>query len=104
MEYNPKKCLTVTLLATHLKLSVLCINYVLCLVAQLCPALCDPMDCSLPGSFVRGDSPGKHTGMGCHALLQGIIQTQESNQGLLHCRRILYLLSHQGNPYQLYFN
>ena len=85
MEYNLKKCLTVTLLATHLKLSVLCINYVLCLVAQLCPALCDPMDCSLPGSFVRGDSPGKHTGMGCHALLQGIVQTQESNQGLLHC-------------------
>ena len=32
------------------------------LVAQLCPTLCDPMDCSLPGFSVRGDSPGKNTG------------------------------------------
>ena len=41
-------------------------------VAQLCPTLCDPMDCSLPGSSVQGDSLGKITGVGCHALLQGI--------------------------------
>ena len=34
--------------------------------------------------------------MGCHALLQGIFPTQESNQGLLHCRRILYQLCYQG--------
>ena len=33
-------------------------------------------------------SPGKHTGVGCHFLLQEIFQTQESNLGLLHCRRI----------------
>ena len=32
----------------------------------------NPMDCSLPGSSVHGDSPGKNTGAGCHALLQGI--------------------------------
>ena len=31
----------------------------LCLVAQLCPTLCDPVDCSPPGSSVHGDSPGK---------------------------------------------
>ena len=30
------------------------------------------MDYSLPGSSVHGDSPGKKTGVGCHALLQGI--------------------------------
>ena len=41
-----------------------------CLVAQLCLSLCDPMDCSLPGSSVHGDSPGKNTGVGCHFLLQ----------------------------------
>ena len=35
----------------------------LCLVAQLCPTLCDPMDCSLPGSSVHGDFPGKNTGV-----------------------------------------
>ena len=39
------------------------------------------------------DSPGKNTGVGCHALLQGIFLTQGSNPGLPHCRRILYCLS-----------
>ena len=53
-----------------------------CLVAQLCLALCDPTDCSLPGSSVLGDSPGTNIGMGCHSLLQGIFPTQESNPGL----------------------
>ena len=66
---------------------------VLCLVVQSCPTLCDPMVCSVLGSSVHGDSPGKNTGMGCHAFLQGIFPTQESNLGLLHCRRILYQLS-----------
>ena len=44
------------------------------------------------------DSPGRNTGVGCHALLQGIFPTQGSNPGLLHWRWILYCLSHQGNP------
>ena len=35
---------------------------------------------------------------GCHSLLQGIFPTQGSNPGLLHCRQILYHLSHQGSP------
>ena len=34
----------------------------------------------------------------CHSLLQGILLTQVSNLGLLHCRHILYHLSHQGRP------
>jgi len=34
------------------------------------------------------NSPDKNTGVGCHALLQGIIPTQESNPGLPHCRQI----------------
>ena len=38
---------------------------------QSCPTLCDPMDCSSPGCSVHGDSPGKNTGVGCYALLQG---------------------------------
>ena len=49
---------------------------VLCLVAQLCATLCDPMDYSLPGSSVHGYSSGKNTGMGCHALLHGIFPIQ----------------------------
>ena len=39
------------------------------LVAKSCQTLCDPMDYSPPGSSVHGDSPGKNTGVGCHALL-----------------------------------
>ena len=43
-----------------------------CLAAQLCPILCDPMDwtAALPGSSVHGSSSGQNTGVGCHALLQ----------------------------------
>ena len=47
-------------------------------VAQLCPTLWDPM--------------------GSLSLLQGIFLTQGLNPGLLHCRWILYQLSHKGSP------
>ena len=46
-----------------------------CLAAQSCPTLCDPMDCSPPGSSVHGDSPGKNTAVDCHSLLQLILPT-----------------------------
>ena len=36
-----------------------------------CPALCNTMDCSPPGSSVHGDSQGKKTGVDCHALPPG---------------------------------
>ena len=52
------------------------------LVVQSCPTLCNPMNCSLPHSSV-------------HGILQA---TQGSNLGLLHCRQILYQLSHQESP------
>ena len=70
---------------------------VLCLVTQSCPTLCDPMDFSLPDSTVYGDCPGKNTGVGCHALFQGIFPGQGWNPGLPRCRRILHCLSHQGS-------
>ena len=44
------------------------------------------------------NSPGKNTGVGCHSLLQGIVQTQGWNPSLLHCRQILYHLTHEGSP------
>ena len=50
---------------------------------QSCPTLCNTMGCNLPGSSVHRDSPGKNTGVGCHALLQGIFLTQGLNLGLL---------------------
>ena len=75
--------------------------HVLSLVAQLSPTLFHPMDCSPPGSSVHGDSPGKNTGVGCHALLQGIFPTQGWNSGIPHWRWVLYQLSNQGKPYVL---
>ena len=72
---------------------------VLCLAAQLCLTLCDPMDCSTSGSSVHWDSQGKNASMDCHALLQGIFQTQGVNPALLHCRWILDCLIHQGSPW-----
>ena len=48
------------------------------LVAQSCLTLYNPMDCSLPGSSVHGDSPGKNTREGCNFLLQGVLPTQGS--------------------------
>ena len=44
------------------------------------------------------NSPGQNTEKGSLSLLQGIFPTQGSNPGLLHCRRILYQLSHKGSP------
>ena len=76
-------------------------------------------DCSTPGFPVLLSIPGvkprfptlqvdslpaepqgkpKNTGVGSLSLLQWVFPTQESNQGLLHCKWILYLLSFQGSP------
>ena len=70
----------------------------MCVLCHLCPTLCNPIDCSSPGFSVHGVSPGKNTGVHCHALLQGLFPTQESNSGLLHFRQILYHLIHQESP------
>ena len=111
------------------------------LVTQSGPTLCNPMDYSLPGSSVLGDSqarilewvampsskdipnsgikprspalqvdslpiesPGKppNTGVGSQSLFQGFFSPQESNQGLLHCRKILYQLRYQGPQIKVY--
>ena len=50
----------------------ICVYHILCSVTQWRPTLCDPMDCTWPGSSVHEDSPDKNTGMGCHALLYHI--------------------------------
>jgi len=76
----------------------ICSCAVLFLVTHSCLTLCDPTDCSPPGSSVSEDSPGQNTGVGCHALLQRIFPTQGLNPGLPHCRQILYHLNHQRSP------
>ena len=60
-------------------------------VAQLCPALCDPMD------YSPWNSLGQNTGVGSLSLLQGVFPTQGLYPGLPHCRLILYQLSHPTN-------
>ena len=108
----------------------------ICLVAQSCPNLCNPMEPArffylwgfsrqedwsglpfsppgdLPNPGIESKSPTlqvdslpaepqgkpKNIGVGSLFLLQRIFPTQESNWGLLHCRRILYQLSYQGSP------
>ena len=58
-------------------------------VAQSCPTLCNPVDCSLPGFSIHGIF--QSTGMGCHFLLQEIFLTQGSNPGLPHIKVELLL-------------
>ena len=125
---------TVWRLLKKLKIELPCAA--LCLVTQLCSTLCDPMDCSPPGSSVHGflqarywrglpcpppgdlpnpgvksgsptlladslpsEPPGKpkNTGVSNLTLLQGVFLTHKSNWDLLHCRWILYQLSHKGS-------
>ena len=76
----------------HVDLSSLCVILSCSIVRSL-----QLLDCSPPGSF-HGVSPGKNTGVGCHAPLQGIFPTQGSNPGLPHCRHIVYHLTHQRSP------
>ena len=56
----------------------------MCMCAKLLqsrPTLWDPMDCSLPDSSVHGNSPGKNTGVDCHALLPGYSQPRNRTRG-----------------------
>ena len=50
------------------------------------------------GLYSPWNSPGQNTGVDSLSLLQGIFPTQELNQGLLHCRQIIYQLSYEGSP------
>ena len=67
-------------------------------VAQSCPTLCDPTDCSPPGSSVHGILQARVPEWVSVPFSRGIFPTQGSNLGLLNCRQILYCLSHQGRP------
>ena len=60
----------------------------------------EPRSPTLQADSLLSESPGKpkNTGVGSLFLLQRIFPTQKSNQGLRHCRQILYQLSHQGIP------
>ena len=69
------------------------------LVTQSCPTLCNAMDCSSPSSSVYGILQATHFRLEWVAIpfSRGSVVTQGSKLGLLHCRHILYHLSHQGS-------
>ena len=67
-------------------------------VIQLCLTLCDPMDCSLPGSSVHGIFQAIVLEWIAISFSRGIFPIQGSNPRLPHCRQTLYRLSHQGSP------
>ena len=55
-------------------------TYVLCLVAQLCPILCDSMDCSLPGSSVHGILQARILEWAAMPSSRGSYQTRDRTQ------------------------
>ena len=59
------------------------------------------MNCKSARLLCPWNSSGKNNRVGSHSLLQGIVPNEGSNLGRLHCRQILYHLSHQGSPYRL---
>ena len=67
------------------------------LVPKSCPTVCDPRDCSPPGSSVHGISQAR-TGVGCHTLLQGVFLTRGSNPHLLHWQADSSVLSPREAP------
>ena len=61
---------------------------------QSCLTLCNPMDCRVPGSSVHGILQARILEWVALSFSRGIFLTQGSNPGLLHCRQILYPLTH----------
>ena len=78
--------------SSYIKLTLLCCC---CLVAKLCPTLCNSTKRRLSRLLCPWNFPGKNTGVGCHFLLQGIFLTQ----GLNPC--LLRLLHWQADPLPL---
>ena len=68
------------------------------LVSQLCPALCDTMDCSPPGISVHGILQARILEWVAIPFSRGGFPIQGSNLGLPHCKQLLYHLRHQGSP------
>ena len=73
-------------------------NNLILTVAQLCPTLCNPVECNLPDFFSWGGFSRQEHCSGLPFPFQGMFPSQESNEGLLHCRWILYQLNHKGSP------
>ena len=96
--YDPIDC-SLPGTSVHGILQVRILEWLLCPPGDLPNPGIEPRSPALPADSLPAEPPGKckKTGVGNLSLLQGIFLTQESNWGLLHCRRILYQLSYQGS-------
>ena len=88
---------------------ILCICVCVCvcvyvLATQSCLTLCNPMDCSSPGSSVYQNLQARILEWVAILFSRGILPIQGLNPNLPHCRWILYCLSRQGSPIILYPN
>ena len=89
-----------SLISTRAKLSDSKFRFLRVSVAQPCPTLCDPTDCSPRGSCVHGILQARIPEWVAISFSRGIFPTQGSNPGLWHCRGILSHPSHQGRPFR----
>ena len=63
-------------------------------VAELCPILSEPMDCSLPRLLRPWDFPGKSTGVGCHCTyLKSLIHLQHHHTSSFFLFQLAYNLT-----------
>ena len=75
------------------------LSNILVLAAQSSPTLCNPMDCSQPGSSVHGILQARVLEWVAIPFSRGSSQPRDwTRLGLLNCRHILYCLNHQGSP------
>ena len=66
---------------------------------RVCVSRSAVSDCLQPARLLRPwRSTGKNNGVNCYSFLKGLFLTQGLNPGLLHCRQILYYMSHKGSP------
>ena len=81
---------------------IICIYICVCVCVCVCEWRCKLLNCVqlfvTPWIYSPWNSWDQNTGVGSRSILQGIVPTQGSNTGLLHCGQILYQLSHQGSP------
>ena len=68
-------------------------------IRQSCPTLCNPMDCSLPGSSVHGVLQARILEQ--VAIPFSRVCSPDQNPGLLHCRQILYRLEPPGRAWEV---
>ena len=96
--YDPIDC-SLPGTSVHGILQVRILEWLLCPWGDLPNPGIEPRSPALQADSLPAEPPGKckNTGVGNLSLLQGIFLTQESNWGLLHCRRILSQLSYQGS-------